>query len=483
MKKISTLILIVGVLWYAATSSGNSYAIIVAVAVTVTALPVWAYVVAKKTGQNPVKWLLLSILLPLIAPLALAIIARRDILAATQREKAEGKKGFWEKKFGKFGELIPYGAALLLAFGVFGLTRLPALQGLSSAADMSYDVINGNETANLVNGGLWLRTNSFELFANQQDGGKIYAVNNPPSRNVYKYADDAAANLCELNGYIYYINRSDHDRIYRMDTSKGEAAEKVTDDAAEQFCIADRIYYINKNDNNRIYRVNPDGKEKKKLSQIKASDLFQNYQSLFYINTDDNCIYQMTVDGKNSKKLLGDRAGQMFIWSNRIYYIALNDGNRVYSVTPEGKGRRKECDYGAGCMNCDGSLIFANTEDDGRVYMLNFMSGELMKLSDDTGCTNINVVFGSGVMYLTNGEQKFVNFYNEVLPVEYFPGESGTYGDAQDLLPTPMPVESQAAAAYAEPGNAGLSSPFSQSDAFARDGSGTPFMENQTWPV
>jgi hypothetical protein len=160
MKKISTSVLLVGIFWYIAATSGNTAVIIAAFIVTLTAFPAWAFVVAKKTGRDPWKWALISILLPLIGPLILAVSARNDIAAVRYKERAEGKKGFWESRFGKFGELIPYVAVLLIVLILAGLAKtgvgIPFFSASASRQpDMSYDVINGNETANLVNGGLY----------------------------------------------------------------------------------------------------------------------------------------------------------------------------------------------------------------------------------------------------------------------------------------------------------------------------------------
>lgn len=132
MKKISTFMLLVCVLWYSAATSGNITAIIATIIITLTAFPIWAFVVAKKIGRNPWKWVLLSILLPLVGPLVLAITAREDIAAAQHKEMVEGKKGFWESRFGKFGELIPYVAVLLFVLALVGLQKLGSSPGVSS---------------------------------------------------------------------------------------------------------------------------------------------------------------------------------------------------------------------------------------------------------------------------------------------------------------------------------------------------------------
>jgi len=303
--------LLVGIFWYVAATSGNTAAIIAASIVTLTAFPAWgAFVVAKKTGRDPWKWALISILLPLVGPLILAVSARIDIAAVRYKErKGRRQKRFWESRFGKFGELIPYVAVLLIVLILAGLAKTGAgipffSASASRQSDMSYGVINGNETANLVNGGLWLQTNLFILFSNMEDGGKIYAVNDMSGLNVYRYCDDSARNLCELKGFIYYINEPDNDRIYRIDTSKPVKGEKLTDDPVSQFCVADRIYYINNDDKNRIYRIDWDGKNKKKLCNDSALSLFQDNGNLYYISKDDNYIKRMTADGKTIRSSL-----------------------------------------------------------------------------------------------------------------------------------------------------------------------------------
>jgi len=495
MKKISTFMLLVSVLWYAAAASGNTAAIIVAAIVTLTAFPIWAYVVAKKTGRNPWKWTLLSILLPLIGPLILAVTARKDIAAVKHKEMTEGRKGFWENRFGKFGGLIPYVSVLLFMLALAGLSKIgldlsfPA-SSASHHSDMSYDVINGNETANLANGGLWLRASSFDLFSNMEYGGRIYAINETSALNVYKYCDDSARNLCELKGFIYYINQSDNDSIYRIDTSKAVKGEKLTEDSVLHFCIAEKIYYINKKDNNSIYCIDWDGKNKKKLSGNSASGLFQDYGNLYYINTEDNHINRMTIDGKNNEKFIDDRAGQIFTHNCRIYYINLDDCNRIYSVSNDGTGRRKESDYSADCLCFDAfSFYFANKDDQGRIYMLEGQIAE--KLSDYTNCTNINALFGS-VMFMSNGRQKFINTSNVISPVEYFPGISSMYDDSQAVLPSPPQLPAPPALIQQEGGTniPPLPSinpeiipsdiPAPDPDAFTR--SNSPIVRGQTWP-
>ncbi|MEL7654799.1 MAG: hypothetical protein AAGU75_02695 [Bacillota bacterium] len=124
MKKISTFMLLVSILWYAAATSGNFTAFIAAIIVTLAAFPIWAFVVAGKIGRNPWKWALLCILLPLIGPLVLAVTAREDITAAQRKEIEEGKKGFWESRFSKFGELIPYVLVFLIVLVLAGLPKL-----------------------------------------------------------------------------------------------------------------------------------------------------------------------------------------------------------------------------------------------------------------------------------------------------------------------------------------------------------------------
>ncbi len=472
MKKISTFMLLVSVLWYAATASGNNSAIIIAAVVTLTAFPAWAFVVAGKTGRNPWKWALLSVLLPLVGPLILAITARRDIAAIQHKEMAEGKKSFWEKRFGKFGELIPYVAVFLVLLACIGLSKLgvdiPFLSSpASNHSDMSYDVINGNDTTNLVNGGLWLKGYSFDLFANMRDSGKIYAVNYNSGLKVYKYCDDSASNLCELKGFIYYINKSDNDRIYRIDTSKEVKGEKLTEDSVSQFCVADKIYYLNKDDNSRIYCISRDGKNKKKLGSNSASNLFQDYEKLYYINTKDNHINCMTTDGKKNEKYIEDKAAQILTHNNRIYYINLDDNNRIYSVANDGTGRRMESDYSSEYMCYNGfDFCFANKNDQGRIYMLEGQN--VTKLSDYTNCTNINALIGSGIMFISKGEQRFFNTSNVVTPVEYFPGVSSMYEDSQAMIPAPPQLP--------EPPQ--LSAP--DPDAFAR--SNSIFPADLAWP-
>jgi hypothetical protein len=427
MRNISALMLSACILWYAAISTMNPFALAGAAAMSILLLPWWATVTASKTGRKPWLWLLVSILLPVVGPLILSVISRKDIAVAIQKEKEEGKKNFFERKFGVWGGIIPYVLILVVTIILFTIAKPDFLQSLSASRKMPYkgpvryvDTTNGNSTANLANGGLLHSTGQYELFSNLNFGGALCALS-VFDGSIRPYSGDAGSNLCAFSDYIYYINHSDNDRIYRVDVS-GNAKEPITEDPASQFCIGEMIYYIKKNDNN-IYRVDYDGKGRVKLGGKKAVNLFQLYGDLYYINVDDeNIIYTMTSEGKRNRKLLNDQASQMFYANGRIYYINLSDEQRIYSIEYDGTDRRKESEHRAGCICSDGfELYYSNLEDEGRIYRMQMEDGEAPVLVvNDAYCQNINIV-STTLTYTANGIQKFVNTYDGSPNEKYYP--------------------------------------------------------------
>lgn len=428
MKNASTLLLMTCILWYAAASTGNPFALAVALIVSLTVLPYWAFLTAAKTGRKPVKWLLISIVLPFAGPLILALTAQKDISRVAREEKAAGRKGYFERRFGVWGGLIPYLAVLAAVLVLFAVSRSGRGDPLASTA-MPYtgpvryvDTTNGNTTTNLVHGAMMLGTGQYQLFTNLEDGGRIYAI--PFGGQKQPYAKESGYNFCVWSDYIYYINRSDNGSIHRMDMQAGSPGEKILEDSVSQFCTAEKmLFYINKGDGDRIYRADMEGRGRVRLGNKPAANLFQLYGYLYYLNkADGNRIYRMTVEGKQNRKLGNDRAKEMIFSRNRLYYINLDDDGRIYSMDDNGKDRKKALDEKAGCIG-EGpfAFYFSKLEDGGRIYKWKMdEAGPPVKLVEDTNCEGINVD-ANILMYVSNGKQTFVGTESGSLQMEYYP--------------------------------------------------------------
>ena len=183
--------------------------------------------------------------------------------------------------------------------------------------------VRGNSPGNIINGGEAATAGDWIFYANDNDGGKLYAIRTDGT-DKRKLNDDDTRFINVVGDRIYYCNGDDCGKIYvmRMD---GSERKKLNDDGSYYMSVVgDRIYYRNDDDGDKIYVMKTDGSEREKLNDDASDFINVVGDRIYYCNSnDDGKIYVMKTDGSDKKLLFNGPAACINVVGEKIYFFSL----------------------------------------------------------------------------------------------------------------------------------------------------------------
>ena len=137
-----------------------------------------------------------------------------------------------------------------------------------------------------------------------------------------------------------------------------------------------------------LFRMKPDGTDKQKLSNDKAYSINVVGDWIYYINADDNQIYAIGTDGDGKRSVCQDRTYNFSVVGDDIYYTNANYhyseyvGLPVYTIRTDGTDQKELCSDKVISMNVSSDRIYyINTDDDGKIYSIDFDGDNRRRLS------------------------------------------------------------------------------------------------------
>lgn len=231
----------------------------------------------------------------------------------------------------------------------------------------------GNLPGNLNNGGLFCEYGDTIYFANPNDDGSLYSMNQEGTE-FKKLHEDKAAYINATSEYLIYV-RKNHERdknagdffnfnnvgIYRIKRKSGRDIKQLYNDPAGVTGIyGNYVYYqhYNTEDNLEFFKVKLNGSEEEKLnSEPIVPSCFQNGY-LYYNGVDsDHDIHALSLSNNSVSDIAYGNYFSVLMQGDSLYYLDLAQN------------------YGIGQMDLDGSnphllvterCSFLNISPDGR---------------------------------------------------------------------------------------------------------------------
>lgn len=271
---------------------------------------------------------------------------------------------------------------------------------------ISTDICNrtGNQSGNIVNGGLVAAQGTWTYFCDSGNGFNIYRINSSTG-DIQKLNSDESWFLNVCGDWLYYTNPGDNDNINKINVD-GSKKTRLTNDRSWNIIVKeDWIYYINESDGYKLYKIKTDGTQKTRLDNDFSHSLFLIDDWLYYSNkSDKGNIYRIDIYGRGKTMLVDDEASYVNVSEGHIYYCNKSDGFKLYMTDMAGLSKAKLNDDISYNINVKNDWIYyCNKNDKGKLYRIRTDGSNKTKLCDDN-CEFINI--SDEHIYYSNKDDK-----------------------------------------------------------------------------
>jgi hypothetical protein len=170
--------------------------------------------------------------------------------------------------------------------------------------------------------------NGIFAFANEDDDGKLYVMNQEGTR-ITKLAEDKASHITISGDWIYYINISDRRSIYKIKLDGSEKIKIYGNKKCSSLVFDGKYLYFQVYRSilkNNLYRI----KEGDSSAEVLAKDISD------FIVTDTGVFIKFPYDNGYCISFIsnGDpQANNIILKSERINSININDGYLYYGMS------------------------------------------------------------------------------------------------------------------------------------------------------
>ncbi len=248
-----------------------------------------------------------------------------------------------------------------------------------------------------------------------QDGAKTATCKVTVKKAVYNTRGNSTGNSIAYgsaameSGKLFFVQtQSDIEGIYVMTATAGSGAKgkKLKSGSfSELNAIGGYLYYSN---GKGYYRMKQDGTGATKLTGDTVAYVNIVGNTIYYkcySGADDGKLVKMSTTGTGRKVISKDEVGAVNAFSDVIYYMNLSDNCKLYSVKPDGTGRKKVIDK---------SMYRPCVGDNGYVYYSDYNTGYPCRIKLD----------GTGQKTLSTDTMSYPNYLNGSV---YFTNQWGTY--------------------------------------------------------
>lgn len=263
------------------------------------------------------------------------------------------------------------------------LDRTVSIFGSQLKREMVYNH-SGNQSGNILNGGMVCTQGSWLYFSNAGSDFNIYKVKFDGS-DLQKINSDESWFLNVCGNWLYYTDPNNDDNIYRIDLN-GNGKIQLNDDRSWDVTVCGEwIYYINESDGYKLYKIKTDGTEKSKLNNDFTHTLFLKDDLLFYSNkSDGGKIYKINTVGKGRTRLVNDEASYINVCGDYIFYCNKGDGFKLYRASIDGRSKNKlndDISYNINVLN--NWIYYCNKSDGGTIYRIRTEGSDKTKLNNE----------------------------------------------------------------------------------------------------
>ncbi|WP_265444533.1 DUF5050 domain-containing protein [Acetivibrio straminisolvens] len=263
------------------------------------------------------------------------------------------------------------------------LDRTVSIFGSLLRREMVYNH-TGNQSGNILNGGLVCTQGSWLYFSNAGSDFNIYKVKFDGS-DLQKVNNDESWFLNVCGNWIYYTDPNNNDNIFRIDLEGNGKTQLNNDRSWDMTVSGDWIYYINESDGYKLYKIKTDGTEKTKLNNDFTHSLFIKDDWIYYSNkSDGGKIYRINTMGKGRTRIASDEASYINVYGDYIFYCNKSDGFKLYKASIDGRSKNKlndDISYNINVSN--GWVYYCNKSDGGSIYRIRTEGTDKTKLNNE----------------------------------------------------------------------------------------------------
>ncbi|MFP4457696.1 MAG: DUF5050 domain-containing protein [Clostridia bacterium] len=281
------------------------------------------------------------------------------------------------------------------------------------SAPINQDVILGNLSGNISNGGLICPYSEGIIYRSEADGWKLYKTER---ENKVKISYDIPSSINIVDNTIYFSNYLDGHNLYKIDID-GSSREKLTEYGATCVNVVnDDVYYINRDEGFRLEVINKE-MEVEVLVDSRVGGLVTDGKILYFTKpTGDNefSLFSFNLEDNSELQLTKDQyCHYINITDEYIFYWSVNE-NALRRIDKDSLENFKILDQPVDYINSNEKYIyFVNPKDRYNIYRCDFYGENLEKLSDLEEDKPNYPSFTPTSIFVTNEKVYFRSFFSE----------------------------------------------------------------------
>lgn len=239
---------------------------------------------------------------------------------------------------------------------------------LSCATAENPEVLSGNTSSNLANGGLLLHHENKLYFNHFGDNNSLYQMSVEGSEPEL-VREEVAYYLNSGEAWLYFISGTEDNAVVKMHFD-GSGRRVVSTDSALTLQYQDGfLYYISRGGEGKtedlyyLFRMTEDGKNRTPLLAQKVTQFYASGDALYFIGQEDQCLYKADKDGSSPQKLYEGPVVNFVFYEKALYLIdAKEEKNQLWRIGTDGRNPKLITDEKLSAFNIsDDTIYYGNT--------------------------------------------------------------------------------------------------------------------------
>lgn len=220
------------------------------------------------------------------------------------------------------------------------------------------DLVTGNTSGNIMNGGYYCEQGNTIYFSNLNDYERLYSMN----LDCKKFKRIVKRTVSDINcagKYIYYVGKNSKYKKAKSETSgsnlssggvglyrsdlKGHHTQTLYSNVVGSVSLSGNYLYYQHYDKNKgvyLYKVKIDEKEGQCLFKTYTSPVGIYNGNLYYAGTKkDHNIYKMSLLHNSYEQIYEGNCSNVLVFQNKLYYIDLDNSYALTRINLDGTNK------------------------------------------------------------------------------------------------------------------------------------------------